>query len=188
MHDEARHFLDWCVDQMGPFDNCRVLDVGSGDINGNNRHYFGEGCTYVGCDVAPGPNVHVVAPCHELPYPPASFDVVISSECLEHDMHWQRTLRKVAELLRPGGVFLMTCASTGREEHGTARCHAGDSFTTQLSDPAWSSYYRNLTGDDFASALPLHQTFPLHRFYYNPVSKDLYFYGVRAPPEYTTDR
>ena len=184
MHHEARHFVDWCMAQLGPFAaGCAVLDVGSGDINGNNRHYFGPDCTYTGCDVAPGPNVDVVSPCHELPYPPASFDVIVSTECLEHDMHWQATLRKVCELLRPGGAFVMTCASTGRGEHGTNRCSASCSFTTRLGDPAWGDYYRNLTADDVAAAIPVQDVFPVHRFYYRSDSKDLYFYGIKASPE-----
>ena len=185
MHFEARHFLDWCVRQLGPFENCKVLDVGSGDINGNNRHYFGPGCSYTGCDVAPGPNVDIVMPCHAIPYPHGSFDVIISSECLEHDMHWKQTVQKVCDLLRPGGVFMMTCASTGRAEHGTLRTTAGDSFSTRTGDTAWGNYYQNLTAQDIAGAIQVAQVFPLHKFYYQPFSKDLYFYGVKALPEYT---
>lgn len=187
MHFEARHFLDWCVRHLGPFERCRVLDVGSADINGCNRHYFGPECTYVGVDVAPGPNVDVVCPCHDLPHAPESFDVIISSECLEHDMHWRRTLAKVCDLLRPGGVFLMTCASTGRPEHGTARTTAGESLTTRIGDEAWADHYQNLTADDIMTAIPVADTFPMHKFYYHPGSKDLYFYGIKALPKYTAD-
>lgn len=183
MHAEARHFVEWCAAHFGPFFGRRVLDVGSGDINGTNRPHF-EGCDYVGCDVAPGPNVDVVSPCHDLPFPPASFDVVVSTECLEHDMHWRRTLAKIAELLRPGGLFVMTCASTGRPEHGTLAHTAHDSFTTRAGDPEWASYYRNLTANDIADALPLDDLFPLRRLYYNPATKDLYMYGVKALPPY----
>lgn len=184
MHWQARRFLDWCMHHLGPFDASRVLDVGSGDINGNNREYFGPRCSYTGCDVAPGPNVDVVSPCHELPYAPESFDVIISSECLEHDMHWERTLKKVCELLRPGGVFVMTCASTGRPEHGTKRAGEGDSFTTRIDDEAWNNYYRNLTEEDVRSAVPVDDIFPMHAFYYGPSHHDLYFYGVKALPRF----
>lgn len=188
MHPEARDFIEWCMRHLGPFDRPfdrhRVLDVGSVDINGSNRRYFGPGCSYTGCDVAPGPNVDIACPCHELPFPPSSFDIVISSECLEHDMHWERTLRKVCELLRPGGVFVMTCASTGRAEHGTLRCRAEDSLSTRIGDGAWGDFYKNLTADDIASAISVHAEFPMHRFYYRESSHDLYFYGIKALPPY----
>lgn len=166
MHPEARHFVDWCVAQFGPFsDGCKVLDVGSHDINGANRHYFTR-CHYTGCDVTPGPNVDVVRPCHELPFAPGSFDVVISTECLEHDPHWERSLAKMHELLRHGGLVILTCASTGRPA------------------PGGKDYYRNLTAADVAGALSAPAHFPLHRLVYNPVSKDLYFFGVKGLPAY----
>jgi len=184
MHFEARHFVDWCIEQLGlgRLRGLKVLDVGSADINGNNRHYFGEGCQYTGCDVAPGPNVDIVCPCHLLPYLPELFDVIISTECLEHDKHWEATVQKICELLRPGGVFIMTCASTGRPEHGTKRCDADDSLTSGVEDPDWQNYYRNLTAHDIASAIPVADIFPVHNFYFNPTSKDLYFYGIKALP------
>lgn len=184
MHTEARHFVDWCVSTLGPFQGCSVLDVGSGDINGNNRHYF-EKSTYLGCDVAPGPNVDIACPCHQLPFEPESFDVIISTECLEHDMHWRETLRKICDLLKPGGAFVMTCASTGRAEHGTLRSQAADSFTTRLDDTEWNEYYMNLTAEDVADAIPVREIFPIHGFHYQSESKDLYFYGIKAVPKYT---
>ena len=41
MHDQARHFMQWAKSVVGDyFRSKRVLDVGSGDINGNNRYLF----------------------------------------------------------------------------------------------------------------------------------------------------
>ena len=42
----------------------KVLDIGSMDINGNNRYLF-EGCAYIGCDLGDGENVDIVCPGHE---------------------------------------------------------------------------------------------------------------------------
>ena len=173
-------FLDYCKARFGAwFAGVSVLDVGSGDINGNNRHYFHDS-HYMGCDVVPGPNVDVVSPCHLLPYPPATFGTVISSECFEHDMHYAQSLAKIVDLLKPGGLFAFTCASTGRAEHGTLRTSRSESLTTQLSDAEWGNYYLNLTADHVRRAVPLlAETFPYHRFYYNSASKDLYFVGIK---------
>lgn len=181
MHPEARAFLDYCRNHFGAwYHGKRVLDVGSGDINGNNREYFRE-CEYTGCDVSPGPNVSVVSPCHLLPHSPSSFGVVISSECFEHDMHYAKSLAKIVDLLEPGGLFVFTCASTGRAEHGTRRAGCDDSLTTKLTDdPEWCDYYLNLTADHVRRAIPVSRTFGYHRFYYNSASRDLYFVGIKG--------
>jgi hypothetical protein len=36
---------------------------------------------------------------------------------LEHDPHWRASLRRMVELLRPGGVLILTCAGPSREPH-----------------------------------------------------------------------
>jgi SAM-dependent methyltransferase len=181
MHPEARHFLDFVRRHLAARFRGDVLDVGSGDINGTNRGYFPtETCRYTGCDLVAGPNVDVVSPCHELPFGPASFDVVISSECLEHDMHWRKTVGKIVEMVRPGGLFVMTCATTGRAEHGTLRTRAGDSFSTMLGDDeAWQNYYGNLTEEDLRGVVAVEDTFSWARFHVNTASRDLYFAGVK---------
>src|SRR5579863_7716787 len=90
-----------------------VLDIGSLDINGNNQYLF-EDCLYLGVDLLPGKNVDLAAPGHEIMLPDESIDVIISTECFEHDIFYQLTLNNIVRILKPGGLFLFTCASTGR--------------------------------------------------------------------------
>jgi len=93
--------------------------VGALDINGNNRHLF-EDYSYIGIDIGPGRNVDVISLGHEYKRDKL-FDVVISSEAFEHDQHWRETIRICIFLTKPGGLFLFTCATEGRQEHGTSR-------------------------------------------------------------------
>lgn len=180
MHSEARAFLDFVYDQCPAFfHGCRALDVGSADINGNNRRYFTAACEYHGNDVLPGPNVTVVARTGDLQFEPASFDVVLSSECFEHDMHYAQSLQKVVQLLKPGGLLAFTCASTGRAEHGTLRTTPSESLTSKVNNEAWANYYKNLTDQDVMDAVPIDNVFRSYAFYYNPSSKDLYFAGIK---------
>ena len=102
------------------FKNKYVLDIGSLDINGNNQEYF-ENCNYLGVDIAEGKNVDVTSKGHELGFPDGTFDVVISTECFEHDQYYDKTIKNIYRMLKPGGLFIFSCATTGRPEHGTRR-------------------------------------------------------------------
>lgn len=159
------------------FERKRVLDCGSLDVNGSNRGLFTE-CGYTGIDVGQGIGVDVVCPTHELDMPNEAFDVVVSTECFEHDMHYVVSLRKIVALLRPSGLFFFTCASAGRPEHGTTRCLPGDSPLT-VAVPVWSDYYKNLTETDIRAAIDVPTIFARFQFEYNPNDKDLYFWGVK---------
>jgi SAM-dependent methyltransferase len=153
------------------FVNRRVLEIGSYNVNGTVRDFF-EGCDYTGIDVFPGPCVDVVCSGHE--YTAEPFDVVISCEMFEHNPHWQQTLNNIAfNLLKPGGLFVMTCATTGREEHGTLRTRATDS----LSSIFYGDYYRNLTEVDFRSVLDMDSIFKEYRFGFEVL--DIYLYGIK---------
>lgn len=157
------------------FRQVKVLDVGSLDINGSNRELFTD-AQYVGVDIAPGKNVDVVGPIHELEISDR-FDVVVSTECFEHDLHWRKSLVSIVALLREGGLFFFSCAGTGRPEHGTRARNAGDSpFTTSLE--GWQDYYRNLTEADIRDAIDMNQ-FQSFAFEYNPSACDLYFWGIK---------
>lgn len=154
-----------------------VLDIGALDINGNNQFLFDD-CLYLGVDLAPGRNVDFVSKGHELALPDASFDVIISTECFEHDQFYDRTLRNVVRLLKPGGLFLFSCATTGRPEHGTRRTTPHDApFIQGLGE--WSDYYKNLEEPDIREALDLESIFSQFEFSTNSESKDLYFWGIK---------
>ena len=132
-------------------------------------------CVYLANDVVPARNVTIVSETRKLPFSDASFDTIVSTECFEHDMHYEESFEKITQLLKPGGLFLFTCASTGRAEHGTLRTSPKESMTTRYTQvPEWANYYKNLTEDDFPT-----DSFEKFCFYTNTDSKDLYFWGIK---------
>jgi hypothetical protein len=158
------------------FKNCNILDIGSLDVNGNNRYLF-ENYTYIGIDVGEGPNVDVVSKGHEYKSD-TKFDIVISSECFEHDMYYPETLKNCVDLTKNGGLFTFTCASTGRAEHGTRRSKPGDAPLLIIEND-WADYYKNLTEEDIKNVLDVDSIFTEYYFEYNPFAKDLYFWGIK---------
>ena len=68
------------------FHKKKILDAGSLDINGSNRYLFTD-CEYTGIDVGEGKNVDIVSTIHEFDAKDDSYDVIISTECFEHDMY-----------------------------------------------------------------------------------------------------
>jgi len=161
------------------FSNVRVCDIGSLNINGDN-HYLFDNYTYIGVDIGKGKNVNIISKGHEYkPVDGQKYDTVITTECLEHDKFWMQTLQNiVANLVRSGGLFIMTCATTGRIEHGTKNTSPLLSPHTAYHED-WGDYYMNLTEDHIKAAIPLEEEFQVFRFYENPVSQDLYFWGIK---------
>ncbi len=159
------------------FANRLVVNIGALDINGNNQYLF-EDCLYLGVDLMPGRNVDLVAKGHELNLPDESVDVVISTECLEHDLFYPSTLGNAVRMLKPGGLLLLTCATTGRGEHGTRRTTPADApFTQQFGE--WGDYYKNLEESDIRAVLDLDAIFDGYSFSTNSKTHDLYFWGTK---------
>jgi SAM-dependent methyltransferase len=157
-------------DQPQFFQGVKVLDCGSLDLNGNNRQFF-DGSDYTGVDLVPGPNVDIVCPVHELNLPDGSFDVVISGEMLEHDRHHRRSLRKIYDLVRPGGLLLITCATDPRQAHGV------DGHIPHQS-PGTNDYYQNIDIADIDSTLPA-DLFRVTFYRVDRIIGDLYMWGVK---------
>lgn len=179
MHVEAKKFMIFCKKKLPEyFINKTVLDVGSGDINGNNTFLF-ENCNYNGNDVIEAPNVTIVSKTKDLKFADSFFDTIISTECFEHDPEYNYSLKKIYNMLKPDGLFAFTCASTGRKEHGTRRTTPHDSYGTigKLSD--MSDYYKNLTENDLNNVLPLNNLFSVWDTYYDSSHKDLFFVGIK---------
>ena len=130
MHKQARDFTVFVQKLLLDFfKNKQVLDVGSGDINGNNRFLF-EDCDYHGNDVIQARNVTIVSKTKDLPFNNNTFDTIVSTECFEHDPEYKESFQKIYDMLKPDGLFCFTCASTGRAEHGTRRTTPQDSYGT----------------------------------------------------------
>lgn len=139
MHGEV---LDWLgtVRAALPalFRGRRVLECGSYDVNGSARSLF-EDCEYVGLDWRPGPGVDVVGLVHEYE-PERLYDVVVSTEMLEHDPHWKLSLARMCQVLRPGGALLLTWAGPARPSHA-------------LETAPEAGYYRGLLPADVATVV-----------------------------------
>lgn len=179
MHQQSRDFTLFIKSILQDyFKDKKVLDVGSGDINGNNRFLF-ENCEYHGNDVIAANNVTIISKTKDLPFEDNYFDTIISTECFEHDPEYEESLRKIYKMLKPNGLFLFTCASTGRPEHGTRRTSPFDSYGTLGNIENMVDYYKNLTEKDLNEVLNLNKLFSKWDTYYNSNPCDLYFVGIK---------
>jgi len=112
------------------FDNARILEIGAAIESKDG--VFPNCREYLKLDVHESANVDIVSIAHKYKGEPNSFDAVISFSELEHDMYWKKTLKKMLELTRPGGLILFNCPSNW-EEHGTNRTSPEQSYTTKIS-------------------------------------------------------
>ncbi len=99
-----------------------VLEVGSLNINGSIRPFV---CalhpnSYIGVDLQSGPGVDEICNATQLVprFGPSSFDLLISTEVLEHIRDWQKAVSEFKQVLRPGGLLLITTRSRGFPYHG----------------------------------------------------------------------
>ncbi len=163
------------------FTDVRVLDIGSLDINGSNRKLLKQPYYYIGLDLDKGKNVDVVCPAH-LYDAGFQFDTIISGECFEHDMFYPDSLKNIVRLLKPNGLFLFSCASTGRPEHGTLKTSPENAPFLKEYGEEWCNYYKNLTEKDIRDVLDIESIFD--EFYFQEsfsgyIGNDLYFWGIK---------
>jgi SAM-dependent methyltransferase len=109
--------------ELNEFRGKRVLDVGSRFINGSIRplvEKFLQPCEYVGIDLEPGRYVDKILNVEDMlrEFGGESFDVVISTELLEHVPNWRLAVGNMKGVLRKGGVIYVTTRSYGFPYHG----------------------------------------------------------------------
>ena len=155
------------------FKGRRVLEMGSLNVNGSMRPLF-KNCDYTGVDVIAGPDVDIVGTFHEVDFGKELFDVVCSVNSLEHDMYLDKTLPRMYELLKPGGLMFIS-ASFKFAEHGTTHRTPWASGTAKLKGK-WADYYRNIAPDDIMR----HFKYGMFTWYMLGVChQDVQFVGVK---------
>lgn len=111
--------IDWTHTMVSTFglnaEERSTLEMGSYDVNGSVRPFFGP--NYVGVDVEKGPGVDIIGTAHDVPFLDDTFDTVVSTEMLEHDPNPRRSVEEAARVLKPGGLFLVTTRGIGYPYH-----------------------------------------------------------------------
>jgi glycosyltransferase involved in cell wall biosynthesis len=128
----------WCLDFVRSsteywIDKPRVLEVGSLDVNGSPREdCFKLASEYIGIDLSAGKCVDRVLPAEDIvkEYGKNSFDVVISTEMLEHADDWIASVYNMILALKSNGILVLTARSLGFGIHG----YPFDNFRFETSD------------------------------------------------------
>ncbi len=99
----------------------KVIEVGSLDVNGSARPTvmaLGP-AEYWGIDCWLGPSVDVVCNADDLvkTFGEESFDVVLSTEMLEHLEDWRIVVNQLKRTVRLGGLLVLTTRSPGFPYH-----------------------------------------------------------------------
>ncbi len=125
---------------LAPRSNLRILDMGGQDINGTVHNWIvTDGDTLDVLDIEQGPGVTIVGDARRTDWwwYGRPYDVVISTEMLEHLENWVLSIDVAYTVLRPGGWFIGTCAGTGRQRHGA----------TGAPQPAPGEWYENVSAE-----------------------------------------
>jgi SAM-dependent methyltransferase len=108
----------------------KVLEVGSRMVQSPEltlRHHVRalEPASYLGVDLFPGDGVDCVMSVHDLAkeFGSDAFDVVASTELVEHVADWRGAFANMKAVLKPGGLLVVTTRSPGFAYHGWPHDH-----------------------------------------------------------------
>lgn len=120
MHPSVMDFVERVL-PTEKITGAKVLEVGAYDINGSVRPFIEKHGPemYVGVDTQKGPGVDLVADCENLVKHMGgdAWDIVVSTEMLEHVDNWRICMRQMTWAVAPGGLFLLTTRSPGFPYH-----------------------------------------------------------------------
>jgi SAM-dependent methyltransferase len=111
----AEQVTDHNLDQPGFV----VLDLGGRNVNGTTRELFPNVAQYLALDMNAGRGVDIVADAATAQLDDR-FDVIVSTELLEHAEHADQIVANAHRHLRPRGWFVATMAGPRRRPHGAS--------------------------------------------------------------------
>lgn len=133
MHASVREYVGHMVAVHGmleirhPSQRVGVLEVGSYNVNGSVRDLFPD-TYYRGVDIRSGPGVdHVTEPGH-LFFPACYFDVVVSTETLEHDLRPWQTMAEIRRVARRPSWLILTARGFSDKGVFGRHDHPGDHY------------------------------------------------------------
>ncbi len=100
----------------------RIIEIGSRDVNGSLRPLIESYRPkhYIGVDIIPGSGVDITCDVKNLvsKFGKQTFDVIISTELLEHVRDWRLAIHNIKNVCKPNGIILLTTRSYGFGYHG----------------------------------------------------------------------
>jgi SAM-dependent methyltransferase len=99
----------------------RIIDLGALDVNGSLRYHTEQykPKKYIGVDLDGGPCVDIVCDVEDIEdfLPDQQFDIVISTEMIEHVYNWKNVINIIKRLCKPDGMIIITTRSYGFPLH-----------------------------------------------------------------------
>lgn|SRR5574341_31023 len=133
MHKEVWEYVETMLNTINVADRS-VLEVGSLDFNGTVRETVMPRApeTYIGVDLLEGPGVDVVCSADRLVerFGENRFDLILTTEMMEHVENWRGAIDNMKRVLKPQGHLILTTRSIGTPYHG----YPFDYWRYELSD------------------------------------------------------
>lgn len=100
----------------------KIIDIGSRDINGSYKPLIMpmKPSEYIGVDICNGKYVDIICNVKNIveKFGKESFDVVISTELLEHVENWRKAISNIKQICKKNGIIIITARSYGKKVHG----------------------------------------------------------------------
>jgi len=100
------------------FKGVRVLELGSGNVNGTVRDYFEDTKEHIGVDFRKMDCVDLVSYAKDTKFRKSHFDTLISYSMIEHDPDWKESLGNNFPFIKKGGLIFLAWGGESNAKHG----------------------------------------------------------------------